>query len=279
MIAVQSVRFSYANSLPLFEDLSLQIPNGGIYGLLGKNGSGKTTLLKILAGLCFPQAGDCRVFDAEPAARNPNFLADLYILPEGLYVPALTAEKYCQCYAPFYPAFDAKMFDEVTKQFEIPHNRLLTQMSHGQKKKFLISFGLATNAKLFIMDEPTNGLDIPSKTLFRQLLAQHFSDERIFIISTHQIHDVQNLLNHIIMLEEGKIIFNQAAAEIALRLTCSRQTSEPRPGEYLYYEKKIGGYIVLSESRGQESEIDLEVLFNALLTNPAAFKKIFDKEK
>ena len=275
MINMQNITFGYQKSQTLFTDLSLQIPDGGIYGLLGKNGAGKTSLLKILSGLVFPQSGNCQVFDTAPKQRKPAFLADLYLLPEDLYVPPITAREYCQQYAPFYPKFDSAIYTDATKQFEIQENKLLTEMSHGQKKKFLIAFGIATKARLFILDEPTNGLDIPSKTLFRQMLATHFCDDRIFIISTHQVHDIQNLIDHIILLENGRIIFKHPTIELSQRLSFSRQTTEPRHDECLYYEEQLGGYIVINENRGQqETEIDLEVLFNALLTNSHTFEKV-----
>ncbi len=278
MITLQSIDFGYPKSEALFSNLSLQIADGGIYGLLGKNGAGKTSLLKIVAGLVFAQSGDCRVFDENPKDRSPDFLSNLYLLPEDLYVPPMTAEEYCLSYAPFYPKFDTTIYQDVVKQFEIPSKKLLTEISYGQKKKLLIAFGLATQARLFILDEPTNGLDIPSKTLFRQLLATYFSEDRIFIISTHQVHDIQNLIDHVILLDSGQIIFNHQTLEIARRLTFSRQLSEPRLDECLYYEKQLGGYSMINENRGeQETEIDLEVLFNAVLVNRDSFEKILRK--
>lgn len=277
MITIKNMSFGYSKSAALFKDLSLQIPEGGIYGLLGKNGVGKTTLLKILAGLVFPRAGECHVFDTLPRYRQPQFLAELYLLPEDLYVPRLTAAEYCQCYAPFYPRFDYPIYKDAAKQFEIPENKLLTEMSHGQKKKFLIAFGIATKARLFIMDEPTNGLDIPSKSLFSQLLATHFSQDRIFIISTHQVYDIQNLIDHVILLDNGDILFNHSTVEISKKLLLSRQSTEPRSDECLYFEKQLGSYSVIKENRGeQETEIDLVVLFNAILANTSAFNKIFN---
>ncbi|MDQ2994736.1 MAG: ABC transporter ATP-binding protein [Pseudomonadota bacterium] len=275
MITIQNIRFGYPKSATLFTDMSFAIKKGGIYGLLGKNGAGKTSLLKILSGLVFPQSGSCTVLDEVPSYRHPDFLANVYLLPEDLYVPPITAQEFCRCYAPFYSAFDNSIYQDAAKQFEIPDDKCLTEMSHGQKKKFLIAFGIATKARLFIMDEPTNGLDIPSKTLFRQLLATHFSDDRIFIISTHQVHDIQNLIDHIILLDCGNIIFNHAIVDVAQKLTFTRQTQQPEPQSCLYYEKQLGGYMVIAENTStHETEIDLEVLFNALSTNTLAFEKL-----
>ncbi len=279
MITLENIDFGYSRGVPLFTKLSLGVSDGGIYGLLGKNGAGKTSLLKIISGLVFAQTGVCRVFDQNPKDRSPNFLSELYLLPEDLYVPPMSAEDYCKCYAPFYPKFDSKIFTGIIKEFEISNNRLLTELSHGQKKKFLIAFGIATQARLFILDEPTNGLDIPSKTLFRQLLVTYFNENRTFIISTHQVHDIQNLIDHVILLDGGKIIFNHQTVEISKCFTFSRQVKEPQLDECLYYEKQLGGYSVIHENRGgEETEIDLEMLFNAVLSKNAVFENILNKQ-
>lgn len=279
MITIQDLNFQYRRGSNLFSDLSLRIPKGGIYGLLGKNGAGKTSLLKILSGLCFPRSGYCRVFDEDPVQRKPAFLSDLYLLPEDLHVPPVTPNQYCKRFGPFYKNFDLSLYEDAVKQFEVPTRQLLTKMSHGQKKKFLIAFGLATKARLFILDEPTNGLDIPSKALFRQLLVTHFSEDRIFIISTHQVHDVENLIDHVILLDSGKILFNHSTDEISQRLTFSAQSTEPSVDECLYYEKELGGYRVIAGSSGQqETEINLELLFNGILLNSLAFEEMLNQK-
>ncbi len=279
MITLENINFGYPKSGELFANLSLNIADGGIYGLLGKNGAGKTSLLKIIAGLVFPRTGACSVFNYHSKDRMPEFLSELYLLPEDLYVPPMTAEEYYQCYASFYPNFDATIYADIIKKFEIPNGKLLTELSHGQKKKFLIAFGIATQAKLFILDEPTNGLDIPSKSLFRQMLATYFNEKRIFIISTHQVHDIENLIDHVILFEAGKILFNHPTKVIAQHFTFSRQVSEPGANECLYYEKQLGGYSTVQVNRDDhETEIDLEILFNAVLANSSAFEKILNNQ-
>ena len=230
MLKINDLAFGYTKRNDFFTHLTLELNQPGIYGLLGKNGSGKTTLLKIIAGLLFPKQGTCEIMGQRPALRQPDFLNKIYFLPEDLFVPALTAHDYVKFYAPFYPKFDFIFLNQCLKEFDLPQDKLLTTFSHGQKKKFLISFGLATQCQLLILDEPTNGLDIPSKSQFRKLVASAITDEKLFIISTHQVHDVENLIESVLILEEGNIIYNQRLND-------------------------------------HEEHIDLEVLFNSVLEN------------
>ncbi|OGT31559.1 MAG: ABC transporter ATP-binding protein [Gammaproteobacteria bacterium RIFCSPHIGHO2_12_FULL_35_23] len=277
MIKINKLEFSYPHT-KLFSDLSLNLEKGCIAGLLGKNGSGKTTLLKIIAGLVFPQAGSCQIMEQIPKKRLPSFLVDIYYLAEDLYVPALTAKEYIKFYTPFYPKFDLSLFNTYLNEFALPEDKLLPTLSHGQKKKFLIAFGLATQCKLLILDEPTNGLDIPSKAQFRKLLAGAINEERLFIISTHQVHDVENIIDYTIILEEGKIIFQQSLLTIAKYLAFKISPMPPDPANCFYYEKHLNGYTsVMINQDHQETEIDLEILFNAVLANRNKLQQLFNE--
>ena len=176
MIEIKNLFFGYTEYNDLFKDLSLSLEKGKICGLLGKNGAGKTTLLKIIAGLIFRGKGSCEVMGQIPEQRLPSFLSEIFFLPEDLFVPELTADQYVKYYSSFYPKFNLTLLRQHLTEFELPHDKLLTTLSHGQKKKFLIAFGLSTNCNLFILDEPTNGLDIPSKSQCRKLLASTIND-------------------------------------------------------------------------------------------------------
>jgi ABC-2 type transport system ATP-binding protein len=280
MIDIKDLSFGYQNSEKLFKSIELQIPVGGIYGLLGKNGSGKTTLLKILAGLIFPIEGSCRVIDRKPGERQPSFLEEIYYLPEDLFLPALTIETYIKFYAEFYPRFDHTRLQSFLKEFDLPQNKLLNTFSHGQKKKFLIAFGLATNCRVFILDEPTNGLDIPSKAQFRKLLISSITDEKLFIISTHQVHDVENLIDEILVLDEGRIIFHESLLHITQKLVFTQQLAEPDQATTIYSENLLGSYNTISKNQDdQDTQVNLEILFNAILANQKRFQEIFAERK
>ncbi|MCD6047815.1 MAG: transporter related [Gammaproteobacteria bacterium] len=276
MIYLDELNFGYKKHNDLFHHLKLMLNAGSICGLLGENGSGKTTLLKILAGLIFPSSGNCQVMGQTPSKRLPQFLQELYFLPEDIYVPAITAEQYVNFYATFYPRFNHELLKQCLAEFEIPSQQLLTELSHGQKKKFLMSFGIATNCRLLIFDEPTNGLDIPSKSQFRKLLASNFHEDRLFIISTHQVHDVENLIDTVIIIENGEVIFQQSLENITQKLAFTEQADMPEINDYFYYEKKLGGYFIVKPNTGQQdTRVDLETLFNTVRTNKAKIQQYF----
>lgn len=279
MVEISNLNFAYKNKPNLFSGLQLKISEGSIYGLLGKNGAGKTTLLKIISGLLFPQQGDCTVFGFNSLKRTPAMLQDIYFIPEEFYTPPLKIKEYIVLYAPFYPQFDQNALEQHIATFTLPGNERLTSMSYGQKKKFLIAFGLATNCKLLILDEPTNGLDIPSKSQLRKLLAASLDENRTIIISTHQVRDIGNLIDPIVILDEGNIIFDQSIDAISRKLAVNFQKDEPDSQAVLYSEKTLGGYVVIEENGGQsESNLDIELLFNAVINNQTRLSDIFARE-
>lgn len=278
MLKINDLGFKYPSTEQLFNRLNLKLAPGNIYGLLGKNGAGKTTLLKIICGLLFPKAGSCHVINYESKKRQPKFLENIYFIPEEFYVPPITAELYINLYAPFYPKFDFVAHEQYLKNFDLPQNKKLSTLSYGQKKKFILAFGVATNCSLLILDEPTNGLDIPSKSQFRKLLTSALTDDKTFIISTHQVHDVENLIDPIIILDDGKIILNKSIHEISQHLSMIQQSDKPDPTQALYYEKNIHGYSIITTNKTDlESEFNLELLFNAIINNKDQIKKIFSE--
>ena len=201
MVNVQNVTFSYTKKTELLTNLSLKLEAGRIHGLLGKNGEGKSTLLKLISGLDFPQQGSIDTLGFNPTKRYPEMLREIYFIPEELPQLTLSIENYEKVYAPFYPNFRAEQFNGYLKEFDIENKKsMLTKLSHGQKKKVFVAFGLATNTKLLLMDEPTNGLDIPSKGQFRRMVASAIDENRCLIISTHQVHDLDSLIDSIIVM-------------------------------------------------------------------------------
>ncbi|MEM6321834.1 MAG: ABC transporter ATP-binding protein [Bacteroidota bacterium] len=276
MIQLQNIHFHYKKKTPLFKALDLTIPKGNIYGLLGKNGAGKSSLLKLIGGLLFPKSGDISVLGFQPSERFPAFLSDLFFIPEDLHIPAMKIATFEKIYAPFYPKFDSTQFQQYLSEFKVPTDSKLNQLSQGQKKKAMISFGLATNASLLILDEPTNGLDIPSKSLFRKVLTRAISDEQICIISTHQVRDMGNLIDPVIILDEGQIVFNDYVENIAQKLHFEVTYGRGNPDEVLYAERVPSGYMIVKENgEDEETEVDIEAFFNTVMTNRAEIERIF----
>lgn len=278
MIHVDNLAFGYHPRRLLFRELKLTLSPGTIYGLLGLNGTGKSTLLKLLTGLLFPLSGDVRALGHVPKNRNPDFLSQVFVLPEELNVPGVTIDEYVKTRAPFYPRFNADQLERYVKEFDLPRDRKLTALSYGQKKKFLLSFGLACNSALLLMDEPTNGLDIPSKGQFRRLIAEAMTADRLFVISTHQVRDVESLIDPIVILHEGAILFNRTIAEITSRIRMSHTGTRPDPNAegLLHTEPAVGGFWSVWRDRDAgDGRLDLEVLFNTIVSNPALGRSLF----
>lgn len=279
MIQINNLTFSYSQKQSLFNQLNLKLAPGNIYGLLGKNGAGKSTLLKIMTGLLFPDAGNLEVVGFRPKDRHPQFMREIYLVTEEFYLPSLNMEQYARLYSPFYPRFNHGLFQECINELKIPRELMLTSMSYGQKKNFLLSFGLATDCKLLLLDEPTNGLDIPSKSQFRKLVANAIHEERSFIISTHQVRDMENLIDPIIVLDQGKIVFFQDYEAITKKLAFIRQSELPDSKSLVYFESSLGSYTVVKVNSGsEETNMNLETLFNAVVSNTDKINEIFKNQ-
>jgi ABC-2 type transport system ATP-binding protein len=277
VVEIRNMAFGYKKKR-LFSGLDLLLEPGNIYGLLGKNGAGKTTLLKIVCGLRLAQEGSCSVLGHDPAQRSAPLLEEICFIAEELYVPALAPDLFEALNAPLYPRFDHEAFHTFLGEFEIGMDKKLSELSYGQKKKFLIAFGLASRCRLLLMDEPTNGLDIPSKSQFRRLLARAGGTDQVILVSTHQVRDMENLIDPLIILDEGRIIFQQPLSVVGARLRASIESAEPTDGGALYAEKTLGGWAVLREnSAAEESRVDLETLFNAVTAGNSRVRALFEQ--
>jgi ABC-2 type transport system ATP-binding protein len=278
MIDIQHLSFGYKKKRPLFKDLSISLRSGSIYGLLGKNGAGKSTLLKNLSGLLFPSNGNILVNGFEPRKREPAFLETIYFIPEEVFVPSLTIKSYIHLYAPFYPKFDRKACFDHLKLLNVETADKLTTLSFGQQKKFIIAFGLACNTEVLLLDEPTNGLDIPSKIQFRKLISAAFTEERMIFISTHQIRDLDSLIDSVIIVDSGDLLLSASVSEVAKKLLFTRLKEIPEDGsDILYSEESLQGIsVVTSKTTDDDSKVNLEHLFNAVIENPVKIKAIFN---
>jgi ABC-2 type transport system ATP-binding protein len=272
---MQNLHFSYKKR-PVFDALELQFAAGHVYGLLGKNGTGKSTLLRNMAGLLFPERGTITVNGQVPAERTPQFLQNVVMVPEEFYLPDIEIAAFIKYQAPFYPRFNHNQFQNYCSVFDIPANSTMQRMSYGQKKKVMISFALATNAALLLMDEPTNGLDIMSKSQFRKVLAEALDEQRCIIISTHQVKDLENLIDHITIIDEGRILFNEDVERITQKLAFRLVFDEREAEDALYKESSLRGHAVVTPNYdAYESRLDLELLYKAIITNGTKIKTLF----
>jgi len=278
MIQIDNLSFGYTSKKLLYKNLSLQLETGKIYGLLGRNGAGKSTLLKNIIGLLFPTGGSISVNGFVPRKRLPSFLETIYFIPEEVYVPPLTIHRYVELFSPFYPRFNKEQLQEYLERMDVQTIDKLNTLSFGQQKKFIISFALACNTHILLLDEPTNGLDIPSKKRFRKLIASIMNEERMIFISTHQIRDLDNLIDQVIIVDNGDLLLNASITTIADKL-CFRTVDEWHGEEPLLYEEEhLKGMSIVTENvHHEESKVNLEHLFNAITDNPVMAKTIFNK--
>ena len=250
-----------------------------MYGLLGKNGAGKSTLIYLMTGLLTPQAGEV-LFDGENVRhRLPKTMSDIFLVPEEFELPHLTLEKYVDINATFYPRFSMEDMQRYLDIFEMGGmmDVKLNSLSMGHKKKVFMAFAFATNTRALIMDEPTNGLDIPSKSQFRKLVTTGMSDDKMMLISTHQVRDISDILDHVTIIDQSKVLLNTGFADVMSRLAFRPM----REGDQPIFEQQtaMGSLVAVPARDGEETKVDLEMLFNATLQNPEAINQLFTTQK
>lgn len=265
MIHFKNLSFAYKKQENLFNQLSWNIPEGSIVGLLGKNGAGKSTLLQLLCGLLKPDEGSINCFGYTPFDRKPSFLEEVLLVPEEHYLPPSTSlDNYTKTYSKFYPSFDHAKLDRILADFDLDKGRKFGKLSFGQRKKYLIAFALSSGCRMLLLDEPTNGLDIPSKSLFRKIVAANLAENQTAVISTHQVKDIENLLDRVVIIDSGHVIFNHDMLEIGENYVFGMSSNEDP--DALFSEKQAGGYHILRKASivDQPSQVNLELLFNAV---------------
>lgn len=274
MIQIKDISFSYPRQA-LFHGLSAKLEPGKIYGLLGKNGSGKTTLLKLIMGNLNVDRGSIIIDNQSSWNRKADTLASVFFLPEEYYLAPLSIQDFIKANASFYPNFNHDQFWDILKQFEVDTNRKIPQLSFGNKKKFQIAFAIACNPTYLLLDEPSNGLDIPSKRIFRQILAKEIKDHQCVLISTHQVRDLAPLMESVIIINDGTIMLAKDIIEIENKLLFS-QSQHSTLEDSLYAEQSPGGFAHILPNPDREiSEVSLELLFNGINEYPERIMKTF----
>lgn len=274
MIEIRNLDFSYKKT-PVFSDITLTFPEGSIYGLLGENGVGKTTLLKLICGLQRPVQGTCTLDGQTCHDRLPSMLQRIVFLPDAVNLPDIsTPQRYVDELAPFYPTFSQGTFLHLMQELEVEADRKFREMSFGQQKKSLIAASLSLGTDYILLDEPTNGLDIPSKAQFRSILSNCADEGKTIIISTHQVRDVENLIDPIVILSNNAVLLNASVQRITEKLLF--EYGAEQRSDALYSEMQPGGYLnVVPNTDGAESQLNIEALFNAVLRNKNTFRELF----
>ncbi len=276
IMSIKNLAFGYNKKKLLFEDFSLELPKGNVVGLLGKNGAGKSTLLYLMSGLLRPLKGSVVMNGCEVSQRKLTTLSDMFIVPEEFSLPRLTLMQFVRVYSVFYPRFSEQLLESCLKEFGLSKDVQLDKLSMGQKKQVYVCFALATNTSLLLLDEPTNGLDIPSKSQFRKVLASGMTDEKTVVISTHQVKDVDRLLDHVLMIERADILLDVSVSDITDKLYFGEQAVSVPTEHVLYVQPSAqGNSIIRLNTDAEESQLQLELLFNAVLADKEKIRKVF----
>ena len=276
MLSINNISFSYnKRSGDLFHDFSLELNAGNVYGLLGKNGAGKSTLIYLMTGLLTPKSGEALLDGVNVRKRLPKTMSDIFLVPEEFELPRLSLKQYVDINAPFYPNFSKEDMQRYLDIFEMGDDMdvKLQALSMGQKKKVFMAFAFAANTHVLIMDEPTNGLDIPSKSQFRKLVTTGMRDDRMMLISTHQVRDISDILDHVVIIDNSKVLLNASFADVTSKLAFRPLRAGDEP--LFVVQSPFGPLAAVRAESGEETVVDLEMLFNATLQNPAAINNLF----
>ena len=280
MVQINEISFSYnKRNGDLFHNFSLELNAGNVYGLLGKNGAGKSTLIYLMTGLLTPKSGEALLDGVNVRKRLPQTINDIFLVPEEFELPKLSLKKYVEINAPFYPNFSMADMQRYLDIFEMGGDMSvkLNALSMGQKKKVFMAFAFATNTRVLIMDEPTNGLDIPSKSQFRKLVGAGMTDDKMMLISTHQVRDISDILDHVTIIDQSKVLLNTSIADVIGHIAFRPQREGDQP--IFVQQSAMGNLVVVPAQPGEETKVDLEILFNATLQNPVAINQLFTDKK
>ena len=273
MITIENTSYGYKSNPFIFNNISLKIGNG-IYGLLGENGAGKTTLMHLICGLLFPKNGKCSIDGRNTAERQSGALNRYFFLPEEMQMPTESIVSFAARHSVFYPHFNQEEFELNLEELKIDRKQKLSSISYGQQKKAMLAYAFALHTPYTLLDEPTNGLDITSRQALKRIISRSMDDDSTLLISTHQAHDFENLLDHLIILGKGEILLNRSLDEISNRLLFAR--TDILPEERIYSEENLSGYFsIIPNEDGEENTPDIELLYKAVLQQPEKIKSMF----
>ena len=277
---IKNVSFGYNRKQTVFDDFSLTLGEGSVYGLLGRNGTGKSTLLYLMTGLLRPRRGEVLYQGVNVSLRRPETLSQMFIVPEEFTLPKVSLKQFVSLNRPFYPRFSDELLRSCLRDFDMNEDIHLGELSMGQKKKAYMCFALATNTQLLVMDEPSNGLDIPSKSQFRRVVASGMAEDKTVIISTHQVRDIDSLLDHVVIIEGSRTLLNRSVADICSHLCFAELSSGELTGDELFTQPSMHGQSVILPNRLGEEEgtLNLELLFNATLAHPEKMAQVFNEK-
>lgn len=192
-------------------DVSISLEGGKIYGLLGPNGSGKTTLMRLISGLFYPTKGEIEIMSEKKSIVSKASVA--YMPTESFFYDYMKIKDVEQFFIDFFEDFDATKFDELLKKMNLSKNLKVSALSSGMNAKLRVAVTMARRAKIYLLDEPLNGIDLVARDAIMSAIIQEAREDNVIIISSHLIDVMENVLDDVIFIKEGQIVINENAEE------------------------------------------------------------------
>lgn len=212
LVEIHNLTKSYDKRKEALHDLTLTLPRGRIVGLLGPNGSGKTTLIKLLNGLLVPDGGEILIDGEKP---GPSTKAKVSYLPERTYLKnGATIRELLSCFQDFYEDFRTDRAREMLAALRIEENARIRALSKGTREKVQLILVMSRDASLYILDEPIAGVDPAARDYILRTIITNYNENATVLISTHLITDIENILDEVIFMKEGRLLLQTSVEEI-----------------------------------------------------------------
>ena len=241
----------YFGLTPAVVDLSLDVPEGSVFGLLGENGCGKTTTINIIMGALVPNQGTARVFDGDPLLMPPETRARIGYVADEMELPGwMRLSEAMKVHASYFAAWDRELAARLLKEFELTPEQTFGGLSRGQKRRFIITLIMSQRPDLLVLDEPSGGLDAAVRRQFLDLLLELTNERGVTIlIASHILSDVERVVDHVAFVKGGRVL-RQAQLE-DLKANVKRLCLNSREDAVTIEQR----FEVLAKGRQQDAEL------------------------
>ena len=214
MLKLQNVSKSFDGFLAL-DDLTLNVPQGAVYGLVGPNGAGKTTAIRHITGVYRPDSGSVTLA-GEPVFENPEAKAKIGYIPDDIfYYPAATLEDMRRFYRDIYPTFDDALFERLREVFPLPEKSPIRRFSKGMQKQAAFHLTLAARPRMLVLDEPVDGLDPVMRRQVMSLILSEVADTgATVLISSHNLRELEDVCDHVGIMDHGRMLLERSLADM-----------------------------------------------------------------
>jgi ABC-2 type transport system ATP-binding protein len=230
-------------------DLSLTVPEGSAYALIGANGAGKTTTIKTVMNIIRPTRGTTRILGVESRALGVAQLQRIGYVSENQDLPArMTVAQYLDYLRPFYPQWDRELERSILKELRLPPQRRIGDLSHGMRMKMALTCALPFRPRVLILDEPFSGLDPLVRDEFMERLLQQAGDMTI-LISSHELSQIEGVTTHVGFIDKGRLLFQESMAELSerfrqVRITLDSPSAVPAPAPESWLQPTMAGNVL-----------------------------------